>query len=420
MTPVRKQMPSTRSSPDLPALLERKARRRRRRLITVQTLLLVLITLVWAYQTDVRANLEKREAAEISVNVHGEPADPAHDSSAVVFFDGFGTYDADHLSDTLAAGYKEILDGETWSVSYGNAPLASERIGELILDLAHERGVTDLALVGYSMGGIIDLEVAAYLAGSPEVTVRNITLVSTPDGLDGLRPHQKKELEFAQTFARVPGAQYSTFLRFIGEVYFMRDRYSDGDLGTRASNFVEVLGIAKDYVGRPRLPGTWLLVDQAFAIANADLDGALRTIAEESRMVEPLPTVLYLGTAPPGRDYMVNDEVSSKRICRYAALYGISCEIRDVPGAVHTMPERTADAYRATFGELRPSAQLDMEQAELMHELRTGGDGEGLRSLEQLGFEPPEISEGEIPGEVQEGASGALDPERAEHAEAGS
>lgn len=388
-TKRRSEVTEVTSEPDhsvAPACLERVARRRRRRLFFGHFFLLLFVVMVVYYQADVYENRTQRSNAQISVNVHDAPRYAQNDRSAVIFFDGFGSYDSDYLADTLAPGVKRVVDGESWSVSYGNAPLASERISELILELAEERGKSQLDLVGYSMGGIIGTEVAALLSEHPEVTVRSIILASTPDGFDGLRRYQQQELDFAQAFSSIPGAQYSTALRFIGEVYFMRDRFTTGSLADRAGGFVNALRQADTNISGPKFPGTWLLVDQAFAVSTAELEREMETIAEHTGADRPLPTMLYLGTAPPAHDYMVNDSLSGGNICQYATEHYIPCHIRSVPGAVHTMPSLSVEEYETVLAGVQGAIQADIIRAQFQHRLRMMEEEGQLVS--QQGTEP--------------------------------
>lgn len=361
--------------PDVsPRELRRISRRRHRRVGTAQFVIALIVILVVGYESDVAKNRLAQANASVSVAVqeaadHPEYADD--DRSAAVFFDGFGTYNSDHLARTLGPGVQGLYGGETWSVSYGNAPLASDTIAEQVLDLAEQRDKRELDLVGYSMGGIINLEVAAILSSSPEVTVRSITLISSPDGIEGLRPLQRQEMDAAELVSQIPGAQYSTALRFVGEMYFMRDRYTTGGPLQRIDRFFGALTQARVNLSGPTFPGTWLLVDQAFAIGSADLAGELRTISENTTPKGPRPSVLYLGTGAPGRDYMVDDAVSSANICSYAAQNAMQCTIRKVPGAVHTAPERTRDAYDQTLADVRERVRGSIEQAAALFLLRS-------------------------------------------------
>lgn len=340
------------------------------------------------YQANVYENRTQRFNAEISVNVHAPPQDPQNTRNATVFFDGFGSYDSDYLADTLTPAVREMIDGEVWSVSYGNAPLASERISELIAERAEERGRFEIDLVGYSMGGIISLEAAAFLSEHPEITIRSITLISTPDGIPGLRPYQRHELEFSEQLVKIPGAQYSTPLRFLGEVYFMRDRYTEGSFGSRVAGLWDALGQARKNVSGPKFPGTWLLVDQAFAVAGADLQGEMAKISEHTLTGKPRPTILYLGTQAPAHDYMVNDKRSSQNICRYAIVQSLHCTAAEVPEAVHTMPAWSKEEYAETFAAVSGTVQDDIDRAARSYRTRLMEDLTGRLNPDDRGGRP--------------------------------
>ncbi|UTX51587.1 hypothetical protein KI440_01380 [Candidatus Saccharibacteria bacterium TM7i] len=347
--------PSDEIIPQAEALVyaDKKIRRRRRRILGAEALLLATTTALGSYALDVNINMERQASAEASVSVYDKPLDSNNDSSAVVFFNGFGTYDADPIAKVFGPGIKQNLDGESWSVSYGNAPLNPKKLAEKIISLAEERDITTLDFVGYSAGGAISTETATEIADNPDITIRSLTPISTPDGIDGLRPLRQKEVEFAYTLSSIPGAKYSTLVRLIGEIYFMRDRFDEGPFTTRIADFGKTALQAAGHIQQPKLPGTWLLVDQTLAVADADIQSNLKEIAEKYKGKKPLPTILYVGTEEPGYDYMVNNELSSYKICGYAYENNMQCSIYNVPGAVHTMPEKTTDAYTETFADAK-------------------------------------------------------------------
>ena len=328
---------------------EKWQKRRTRRLIGAQAALLTIVTGVGLYASDVNANREIQASSQASVTVYDEPLDPENNSSAVIFFNGFGTYDADSIAEVFGPGIKETFDGESWSVSYGNAPLNPEKIAGKINALAQERGVSTVSIVGYSAGGIIGVATGAELAKNPDLTIRNITTASTPDGVDGLRPYRQTEIQIADTLGRIPGAKYSTPVRLAGEIYFRRDRFDEGDPLQRVNDFFETAHGAYEHIQQPKLPGTWLLIDQTLAIAESDINANLKKIAAEYDNKKPLPTLLYLGTDKPGRDYMVDDALSGENICNYGRQSNMECSIFNVPGAIHTLPEKTKKEYTATL-----------------------------------------------------------------------
>lgn len=118
---------------------EKFRRKHTKRVLGAQALILTATVAITAYWGDVRNNKEIQASSTASVNIHEAPIDARNDSSALVFFNGFGTYDADEIAETFSPGLKQHLDGESWSVSYGNAPLNTKKIAQHIIDLAEER-----------------------------------------------------------------------------------------------------------------------------------------------------------------------------------------------------------------------------------------------------------------------------------------
>jgi len=316
-----------------------------------------------AYSADVYSNMKVQKEASIDVEVISEALDPDTNNSAIVFLDGFGTYDADYLTRQMSDVAHEIVEGETWSVSYGNAPLNPRNIINDIIPLAEQRGITHVNLVGYSAGGIIGTQVAEGLIESSDLQVDTIGLISTPNGYDGLRKYQQKEMGMASWVSDIPGAVYSTPVRFIGEMYFRRDRYTEANLLQNVSNFFEVTGQVSEDLNKEKLPGTWLLVDQTLAISNAHFEENLETISK----AKVKPVIYYLGTAKPGYDYMVDNKKSSNEICSLARKVMIECLIDNVPGAVHSLPAKAHKEYLETAQRIAPSVHDALERSLLRY-----------------------------------------------------
>lgn len=328
----------------------RKAERKEKiypRVLSALTATAILGSLYWV---DARQHEAIQATATIDIDVVGDPLHIVNNDSALVFLDGFGTYDADVTAEHLGPVAQQIVDGELWSVSYGNAPLNPRSISNQVIKLAEERDVDRVSIVGYSAGGIIGIEVAEDIIESSELQVEMIMPISTPDGTDGLRQARQGEMSVLDVVSHVPGAKYSSFVRFMGEMYFRRDQYED-------KGFLNVAGDVLGDLGKKQLPGMWLMADQALAIENADLKNRLSHIAESSEIGQR-PPIVYFGTEKPGYDYMVNNKKSSENICTYATEVDLQCFIYNVPGAVHTRPWLANDEYMKVARDAAPEVQF--------------------------------------------------------------
>ncbi len=326
--------------------LEKKVEKRGRRYLGATAIILALSTIA-GYWGDVRINEQAEETAEIGINAIDDPLEDSGENSAVIFLDGFRTYDANIITTALGPGVQAIDDGELWSISYGNAPLDSSEISQKIANLAEEEAIDNVTIVGYSTGGIIGADVMRDLVLDSELIVDKIIPISTPNGVGGLRQSRQEELEILKVVAKIPGAEHSTYLRFLGEMIFRNDRYNYGTIDQRWNNFWHTAREVRSDINEKKFPGTWLIVDQAFAIADADFENTFNEIVRYNT-TKPNPVVVNLITEDP-YDYMVNNAKSSKSICEAAGKAGLQCFVYDVPGAIHTMPAKSKEAYSATL-----------------------------------------------------------------------
>jgi pimeloyl-ACP methyl ester carboxylesterase len=317
---------------------------------------------------DIQNNMDIANHAKIDITVAGKPLKAENSDNAIIFLDGFGTYNADSLIRYVGPAIQPVTDGEEWSVSYGNAPLSIDAMTNEVEALTEKRGIKNVVMVGYSTGGILAIEEADKLVNDTNLNVKAVIAISTPNGYDGLRPARQAELEAVKTVASIPYAEYSTPLRFGGEMYFRRSLYTTGNIYENISNFFITANNVESDLGNKNVPGTWLLVDQGFAIINADLKKNIADIGN-APSTKLLPDIEYLGTAEPGYDYMVNNWISSKNICNYAKKVRLSCQVDNVPDAIHTRPDLSKDEYKKTIQQASAKIQSALADNKALYSL---------------------------------------------------
>ena len=304
---------------------------------------------VAAYAGDVRANQEIQATSTASVRVLDGALDEVHNNNAIVFIDGFGTNNADILTKYMGRAVQPVIDGQLWSVDYNNAALSYDDIAESVIDTAGRRGVTSISFVGYSAGCPVSMQTNEKVAELSNLTVESIFMVSCPDGAQGLRQARQDEIDLAERFKWIPGAQYSTPIRFMGELAMRSGSFTHGeDMYDNVQNFSETATRVKEAFDNNKLPGTWLMFDQLFAIENANINDRISNIAKQPD-TDVRPTIVYVGTAKPGYDYMVDDKYSSDNIGKYTDAADIPYFIENVPGAVHTRIDLANDEYILTL-----------------------------------------------------------------------
>ncbi|MDN5275978.1 MAG: hypothetical protein JWN33_627 [Candidatus Saccharibacteria bacterium] len=353
-----------------------RIRRINRRLAAAASLLLTGSLGFGAAVDDISQNQELAAASTPSIYSRYEAVEPANNGRATVYMNGFGTINADMLADSIRPGMTEIYDSETWSVNYGTAPLNAGQIADRIIELADKRHVDEIALVGYSAGGDIVLDVNEQLAEKSELAVPLLGLISTPDQMANLRDDQRDQASaFLDVLSRFPLLAYSTPVRFAGEMSLEASQFTaePADMldipATVAENvtaFVETAHEVNERLSSKYSPQTWLMFDQMLAIQNAHAQERIKKISEQTGRLQP--TLIYLGTEAPGYDYVVDDDTSGDNICHYASEVGIDCLQYDVPGAVHTRPDLTVEAYTTTLTNARYEVQLALDRAKAAYD----------------------------------------------------
>lgn len=345
--------------------VEAQAIKHEKRRILIQKLsiravstLLVLGVPVSAYAADVRENQELQSHSSISVVPYANPLNKANDHNALVFTDGVGTNNADILTKYMGPAIQQVEDGQLWSVGQNNASLSPQAIADQTLKLVKERGITSLSLVGQSAGGSITMETYEDIRKKSNIPIRTIFFAATPDGLDGLQPEQQKNIDLIKFIAKFPGATYSTPIRFIGEMLLESDNYSSGTLTDNVSNFISTAQHVDSALKDQTIPGSWLMIDQALAIENADIDDRNKTIGKASSDI-PLPTEVYLGMKS---DPIVNEQKSSHRIGDSAKSAHIPYFYYEIPDGVHGQPQFSVDSYTKMLAAAKNEIQNSVKK----------------------------------------------------------
>lgn len=300
---------------------------------------------VAAYAADVRNNQELQASSIISVEEYGGSLNKANDDTALIFLDGYGSVSADVLTKYLSPAIQPIQDGRLWSVGYNDAPLRYEEIADQAIAKANSEGVTSVSLIGESGGGPIALDVADRIQQTSNISVNAIYLAFAPNGVAGLQPDHQDQLDMVKLVKDLPGVIYSTPVRFGLEMGFRTDDYTHGNLVDNFNNFWDTAYHVRESIAQKKLPGTWLMADQALQIETADIEGHIKHIGK-APSAETRPTIVYIKTK---YDPIVNDNKSSKEIGSYAHAAGIPYYQYTVPGAVHGQPAINSEAYVKTF-----------------------------------------------------------------------
>jgi len=355
---------------DTPLPFVEKISRRHRRGTLAGFALLLAAQPIAIYGADILYNYQVEAESSVDIDIRGEAIDESNNNSALIFFNGFGTNNASVPVKYVGPAMQDIIDGQLWSVDYGNAPLNAVDITRHILEEAEKQNVTRVSLIGYSAGGIIAIEVAKQLTAESSLSVELITAISTPDGIDGLQQDKQEEMSLTETIALIPGATHSTHLRYVGEMFARQEQFTQGTAIDNITDFNRVSNHVLTALKDNRLPQTWLLVDQALAIANADLSSDISSVRSNTRTTRPLPVMLYLSSPGSG---MVNDSLSAESICNYAAQNNIECYTYEAPGAIHSRIDLGEESYNEALAQAKHVIINALERSKDKAAITNGG-----------------------------------------------
>ena len=367
-------MPSPRFNPETiaePVLtkyerkLMRKIETRDRRYFTKVGALAIAAGLLSGYWGDVQENKTEQASAYIDIDVAYEPEE--NTDSAMIFLNGFGTIDADPIEKYQGPSTQLLEDSERWTVNYGDAVLNPQSIVNRLLDMAEERGIETFSIYGRSIGGKIGAEVLLGLIEAGGPFVDKIIFNLTPDGIETLQPEKREQFGALDIVTAIPGAQYSSYIREIGEIIARHDYYDHGTLQERIDRFFKVQEDVQQGLANKQLPAMALLVDQASVVTNINLESIINKIGEASEAGRR-PLLIYIANSDISTDPIVNTDKASENICEYADESELECYIFYVKNDIHTRPDIVADEYMDTMQLAAPIINEAIEDERLLYE----------------------------------------------------
>lgn len=333
----------------------------------------IMMPIAAASADDIYQNYELANHADIGLNYMGPALNPANNDTALFFFNGFNSFGAAPIIQTIGPAIQHGIDGQLVDVQYANAHLGSNsypgknnQIGiENINDIADqiqtyssENDIKNAVIVTYSMGCVPGTMTGENLAKDPKTSplIKAFVYISCPSDFNALRSKTQSEVDFVKTVSPIPGVAYSTPVRDAGEVYFLIQQYEGGDLFKTAEHAGSLLNNAVSDVNRRKATGTWTIFDQALLIDQANFASRFRSISHNTSD-SLTPIIIYAGTGKGGRDRVVNDKQSASDIGLDAQKARLTDLTLEVPNAVHAEPGKSEDEYLQTFSAAKVAIQ---------------------------------------------------------------
>lgn len=322
------------------------------------------------YAADVAKNMNEEREAVPDISVVLEAGNSENSDHAILVENGFNTTNADYLGTVLGPSLQKIGDGEIWSVQSNNAIANSDAVFEKALELAEQRGIKSISIATYSMGDMRGIETAEKFATESSIPVESIVVISGPSGYDGLREYQQDEMAWAKFLSKaVPGSAYSSYFRYLAELYFYRDSFTRQEdnfvdfIVKNTDRFIGVIdGMKKRFENGDYTRNSYLL-RQINAIDTTDIEGLLKRIGESSETTRK-PLLIYVGST--AYDNVVDDEFSADEFEGFAENANLDFMRDRVEGVYHSQyyqPE-ALEAFDSLFEKIAPDAKEIIAQNE--------------------------------------------------------
>jgi len=311
------------------------------------------------YTADVRANQAKQDNAHIYVSEQTEALDPINNDNALIFLDGVRTQSGIGLSNEIGKAFQTVIDGRLAPLVYNDAKISNKAAAEEVIEYAEDNNIRSVSFIARSGGGNTAMNVQEIVRETSDIEVEAIVLITTPTGIERLRPARQEEINLVESVSWIPGIAHSTAFHYITEMAMRSGTYDDGDIVERTEDFIATSNTVTKGIESNELTNTWVTLDQLFAIKNSNVQARIDNIGEQpdDKLV---PTIVYFGTAEPGKDQVVDDTNSALDIAASAEENGVPFFGYKIKGAVHSMISKSKKAYIKTIAGSKEAIQASI------------------------------------------------------------
>jgi pimeloyl-ACP methyl ester carboxylesterase len=288
----------------------------------------ITLTPLQILQADIEINKMNQEVSTPSIHSILEAKDSDNTDTATVFIDGFASQDGSWTTKKIADTLQIVNDSDIWALEFSKNRISVPAIAEQIAHKAEHEKVTSVSLYGYSIGGMISLEVAHELIKKYNLNVATIFLDHSPSSRDDIRQSIQDQaspaMEAIQWFHSFGiDIEYSSIARSI-----INHMYSEN---------ISHLG---------NTPISLMRSQYLYGI-DADTKQSFEQLAN----VTPRPKIIYVTSKDPATDYMIDVEQSEASYEKLSRDNRLPFFVIPVEGAIHSRLDLTVSEYTTAFSE---------------------------------------------------------------------
>ncbi len=307
-------------------------------------------------QQDIEAGQAELAGAHPNIHPIYLTNDPDKAEVATYVATGLGTRNPTETARKLTA-HHEV--GNVFAVEYSNRDINIEELTNTIVQNAHDNGIKYLSFDGYSMGGPIELAVAAEIyENHDDLHVLSVTMNSSPVGNEGLTAQSKDGGRIMSAVLNYwPELAYSKKARWAAEVLARNHSYFDKDDNSIDWDQleVEIDNVYDEKIGNKSAASGSLITSQYNFIYRYGVEKSL------TRLSKPVdgkqaPTIYYTRSEDPRTDPVVNTVASGESFEDAATEHFVPHRVLNIHNIGHANPaERPTEYNKAIFDYVNPT-----------------------------------------------------------------
>lgn len=278
--------------------------------------------------TDIAINKWRLDESEPQIHAIAEANEPKYQDETTIYIDGFAGHDGSWITGKMTPALQAAHDSNIAALEYDADGISVPAIAEQIAEMAEQNHLSSVSLHGYSIGGEISLETAAILQEKYHIQVDRIFLDQSPSSADTIKSTVRDPAStlFVDVMGTAKSLGYD--LEYSAAARWIFDAASPNDMEHLKNST------------------TKLMRDQFIYGISTNVEKSIKRLSENPLTT---PTLIYVTSDDPSRDYMVNLIRAEEEYRVLAEKYGLNFMTITVTGVIHSRPDLTLDAYEQAF-----------------------------------------------------------------------